>query len=245
MRRQAVIRALKHEPLAQLGRGAAFLWWNLVKFFRPSGLFVVLIGPDGSGKSTVSKGLQTYLNPLFQGSKYFHAHFKNLPRLRDLLRHLGFKAPDASPADPSEMRQAGPVPNRLRSVIFLIYYGIDYLLGYPVIFRARGRGQLIIFDRYYYDYLIQPGMTLPHWLLTLVMRLIPNPDAVVYLKNNPDVILSRKPELTRQELERQAAVCGQLISQLRQGAVVETTGTPEETTANVAEILLAKICRRV
>jgi thymidylate kinase len=248
LRRQAVIRALRHQPVAQLGRWAAFLWWNLLKFFRPSGLFVVLIGPDGSGKSTVSAGLQTCLSSLFQGSKYFHAHFKNLPRLRDLARLLGFKvAPEAptSQTVPEKSSRDERRLSRLHSLALLLYYTLDYLLGYPLIIRSRGNGELIVFDRYFYDYLVQPGMNLPHWLLTLVMWIIPNPDAVIYLKNSPEVILSRKPELTRQELERQGVVCGRLISQLDHGYLVETTGTPEETIAKVAKILVAKICRTV
>jgi thymidylate kinase len=246
LRRQAVIRPLRNQPLAQLGRWAAFLWWNLWKFLRPSGLLVVLIGPDGSGKSTLSAGLRKYLSPLFQGTKSFHAHFKNLPRLRDLARLLGFKAaPEAPASQPAtENSQAGRPLGRLYSLVLLLYYTLDYLLGYPLIIRSRGQGELIVFDRYIYDYLIQPGMNLPNWLLTLAMRMIPNPDVVVYLKNSPDVILSRKPELTRQELERQGAACDRLISRLPQGQVVETTGTPEETTAQVAKILLGKICRR-
>jgi thymidylate kinase len=245
LRRQAVIRALRPQPLPQIGRWAAFLWWNLWKFFRPSGLFVVLIGPDGSGKSTISAGLQKCLSPLFQGSTCFHAHFKNLPRLRDLARLLGFKvapeAPENQPV-PAKSSQDGHRMGRLHSLIMLLYHTLGYLLGYPLIIRSRGQGELIIFDRYFYDYLIQSSLSLPHWFLTLMMRLVPNPDMVVYLKNSPDVILSRKPELTRQELERQGALCARLITRLPQGQVVETTGTAEETTAKVTKILVAKIC---
>jgi len=246
LRRQAVIRTLRRQPLAQLGRWATFLWWNLLKFFRPSGKFVVLVGPDGSGKSTVSAGLQKCLSPLFQGNRCFHAHFKYLPRLRDLARLLGFRASPESPMNHPASEKFSKDPDfvaRLHSLILLLYYTLDYLLGYPLVFRSRGKGELIIFDRYFYDYLIQPGTTLPDWFLTLLMRMIPNPDMVVYLKNSPEVILSRKPELSRQELERQGAVCARLISRLPQGQVVETTGSPEETTAKVAQILVAKILR--
>jgi thymidylate kinase len=245
LRRQAVIRALRHRAMPQIGRWAAFLWWNLWKFFRPSGLFVVLIGPDGSGKSTISAGLQKCLSPLFQGGKCFHAHFKNLPTLRDLARILGYKVvPEAHKNEPvlAKLSQDGPRLGRIHSLIMLLYYTLDYLLGYPLIIRSRGQGELIIFDRYFYDYLIQSSLSLPYWLLNLMMRLIPKPDMVVYLKNRPEVILSRKPELTRQELERQGGLCAQLISRLPQGKVVETTGTAGETTAKVAQILVAKIC---
>jgi thymidylate kinase len=243
LRRQAAIRALRRQPLAQAGRWAAFLWWNLWKFFRPSGLFVVLIGPDGSGKSTVAAGLQQLLEPLFQGKRYYHGHFKNLPRLRDLAHLWGYKVAPETPSDPLVLekgRQDGSGKSKIKSMFSLLYYGLDYVLGYPAIFRGRGRGELILFDRYYYDYLIQPGMAVPDWCLTLMMSVIPKPDAVIYLQNNPEVILARKAERTRAELEQQGALCSRLISQLPQGRVVETTGTPEETITSAAEVLLQR-----
>jgi thymidylate kinase len=243
LRRAAVLRSLERNLPGQIGRWVAFLWWHLVKFVHPSGLFLVLIGPDGSGKSTIAQGLRHYFQPLFQASRYFHSNFKILPRLRDLARRLGFQK--AGGFDPGKTDTSSSPEElqfgRLRSLVYLIYYSLDYLLGYPVIIRARGRGELVIFDRYFYDYMIQPGMSLPRRLINMVLQWLPKPDAVVYLKNNPDVILSRKTELSREELERQGQMCNQVISSLSQGYLIETSGTPEETTDKVAKVLLRKI----
>jgi hypothetical protein len=153
----------------------------------------------------------------------------------------GFRVPeDRNPDVPSE---ANPAPrerqfSRLRSFGYLMYYGVDYLLGNPIMFYARGKGEFILFDRYYYDYLIQPGMSLPPWMIGMLMHLIPSPDIVVHLKNSPDVVLSRKPELSREEIVRQNAACAQLILRLRQGYVVETTGTPDETVQQLAKVMV-------
>lgn len=70
------------------------------------------------------------------------------------------------------------------------------------------------------------------------MHLVPQPDVVIYLKNDPDTILARKPELTREELERQGKACLQLIYQLKNGYIVETSGKVEETTRKVAWLLI-------
>jgi thymidylate kinase len=244
LRGNAILRAIKHAPFGQMCRWLSFLRWNLMKFFRPSGRFVVLIGPDGSGKSTISKKLERYLQPLFQGSCYFHGHFMIIPRLRDLAKLLGFKPSEEIAATNPDSGGFGERMIKfgiLRSMLYLTYYSLGYLLGYGVIFLRRGRGELIIFDRYYYDYLIQPGMSLPSGLIMMVSNLLPKPDLLIYLHNDPQVIFSRKPELTIKELVRQSAVCYQLIDRLPQGCLVETTGTPEEITERVAKILIDKM----
>ena len=241
LRRQAAARALTLNPPEQILRWLNFIWLNLLKFLRPSGRFVVLIGPDGSGKSTISQKLQDYLQPLFQGSRYFHGHFMIIPRLGDLAKLIGVNPSEKSSVirpDPQAPGEQVIEFGWLRSCIYLFYYSLGYLLGHGMIFRVRGRGELVIFDRYYYDYLIQPGMSLPAWLIMMVLHLLPKPDLVVYLRNDPQVILSRKPELTLKELVRQGEVCSRLIHRLPQGRVVETTGSPDDTTAKVAKMLV-------
>ena len=246
LRRLAVWRALRQHPGRQLTRWLEYFSGHLMRLLRPNGFFLVLVGPDGSGKSTISARLAHCLGPLFQGTKYYHSHFQILPRLGDLARlwRATPKAEDFSPRSHPALRPEDIRVGRLRSMIYLLYYTVDYLLGHLTLWRARGRGQLIIFDRYYYYYLIQPGLSLPQRPVKLAARLIPQPDTVIYLKNHPSVILSRKPELSREELERQEGVCTELITALPQGCVVETTGTPEETAAKAARIILDKILAR-
>jgi thymidylate kinase len=248
LRRKAILRAFGRQPKVQLYHCFNFFWRHLRKFFHPTGGFIVLIGPDGSGKSTVANGLKQQLWPLFDDYRYFHGHFEILPRLRDLAQLVGLKeTPENFPEKPAlagsneKTREFG----RLRSIVYLIYYTFDYLLGYPVIFRARGRGHLVIFDRYYYDYLIQPGMSIPAGLLWILMRLVPQPDVVIYLKNNSDTIFARKSELRTDELSRQGEICSQIINRLPQGYELETTGTPTETTLEVARVLVEKMSQEI
>lgn len=244
LRRQALWRGLRRQPLGQIGQILAFAWGHARNLWRPSGLFLVLIGPDGSGKSTISGKLRPLLQPLFTDTRYYHGHFMILPRLRDLGRLAGFNLATEDEEAPSGQPASKRADFGLwRSLLYLCYYGLDYILGYPAIFRARGKGELVIFDRYFYDYLIQARLSAPPWLIILVMRLIPTPDVIIYLKNDPAVIFSRKPELTPGELERQGSVCAKIISILSNGRVVETTESPEETTLRVAQLLIDDLTR--
>jgi thymidylate kinase len=249
LRQAAVKNVITHQPLTQSGRWLVYLWWNLWKFFRNNGLFVVLIGPDGSGKSTTAAGLRKYLTPLFQGTRYYHFRFEIIPRLRDLAKSFGLKihADDSenksATASGQEQENAVKV-SKLKSSCYLLYYALDFFLGHLVIWRARGYGQFIIFDRYIYDYLIQQTMSPPDWLTKVVLWLLPHPDAVVYLKNDPAVIHARKPELGRTALVRQGSACSRLISRFSHGYIVETTGTPELTTRQVGRLLVKQMLQK-
>lgn len=247
LQRLAIVRALA-QPLAQLGYWLAAVHSYVAKLWHPSGLFVVLMGPDGAGKSTVAEGLRSTLQPLFPYNRYFHGHFGILPRLRKIGRLVGLMPPgyegkkghSSATSGETEARPFGP----LQSLVYLLYYALDYLLGYPLLLYAKGRGELVIFDRYYYDYLTIGRMSLPEWLLELVRRIIPQPDVVVYLKNDPKVILGRKQELTQDQVIRQNLSCSRLIFRLPQGHELETRGSAAETIAGVQKIILEVMAQK-
>ncbi len=44
------------------------------------GLFLVLLGPDGSGKTTLAKELDKRLKPLFSSTEYYHGRFHLFPQ---------------------------------------------------------------------------------------------------------------------------------------------------------------------
>jgi thymidylate kinase len=208
---------------------------------------LVLIGPDGSGKTTVAGYLAAYLNSLFSQVRYFHGHFQILPRLRDLAPATAFKLrePASLPKSISSAEGQNNVKfNLWKSLFYISYYTLDSLLGHFFVFVARGRGELLIFDRYYYDYLIWPLITPLPGMLFWVKKLIPQPDLVIYLKNTPDLIIPRKPELSRGELVRQGLACEKLIEQLAHGQVVETSQIPEETAIHISKLLISKLTAR-
>jgi thymidylate kinase len=74
----------------------------------------------------------------------------------------------------------------------------------PRLFIWRWRNRIVIGDRYFYDYYIQNGF---NWrstfYLDLLTYLIPKPDYTIYLKNTAEVVFSRKPEISIDEILRQ------------------------------------------
>lgn len=158
------------------------------------GKFIVLMGVDGSGKSTVSSELK--LRCKTQGIEVAVKHWR--PHLLPPLRVR--KDNDSKPND----RNAKKKTNKLVSVVRLIYYSLDFLLGY--IFKIKKNtinGKHVIIERYYYDVVINP------WrynfynskLMDFFQQIIPNPDLIILLTVNPKLAFSRKGELNEELLK--------------------------------------------
>jgi thymidylate kinase len=158
-----------------------------------SGRFVVLVGPDGVGKTAVARALLAqHRGP----AAYFHF----LPPIRDpLLRSLGPAPPPPPKAAPGGWRVLG--------WIRLLRNAVRCWLGYLGSVRpALKRSWLIIGDRGWYGYVVQPYALKfhgPEWLARAVMRLLPRPHLVVNLSAPPHVIRERKQELTLLQIERE------------------------------------------
>jgi thymidylate kinase len=157
----------------------------------PTGFFVVLIGPDGCGKSTVADALLTVLARGFRRTARFHWRPGLLPRLgRGALSDSERASP---PATYSRYRG-------LASLARFLYYSFDFVVGYWLrLYPWRARTGLIIGERYYADVRVNParyGFDVPQWLSEFVATLVPKPDLTVLLTGEAEVIHGRKRELS-------------------------------------------------
>jgi thymidylate kinase len=113
------------------------------RWMRPTGLFVVVMGPDGVGKSTLIEQLVEALEPAFGGHKRFHWRPMLLWRRK-------------STQDTTKPHSLPP-HGLWSSMARLWAHVLDYSLGYWVVIRPLlTRSHLVIFDRYYDDVLIDP-----------------------------------------------------------------------------------------
>lgn len=169
-------------------------------WLQPTGQLVVLVGPDGSGKTTLSelvcRRFEATRIPV--SSVYLGAQKPLLPtRLwSQKIRKAFRKGPAVKPVKDVDRRQ------RLRGLAHIM---ADKWLRYIVQIRPRlVRGEVVVLDRYFYDL-----RTFPHplvrqrWFDTLVMSLIPEPTVIFCLRADPAVVAARKNELTTAETARQ------------------------------------------
>lgn len=160
---------------------------------RSAGGFVVLVGPDGVGKTSAAASLIRQ----FEGpTLYFH--YRPSPK--------GGNEPDPGHVT---MRAPRRRPGRLESTMRLGVNVIRFWLGYLVTIRpVLRRGGLVVGDRWAYGYLVRPEVLRYTGSRTAALRalkMMPRPDLVAVLVASPEEIRQRKPELTVQQIEAQLA----------------------------------------
>jgi len=163
---------------------------------RPTGLFLAMMGPDGSGKSTVAAQTALILAPAFRKIELMHWRPGFLPEFSGANAANGV-------TNPHKFEERG----RLLSTLKFFYYLLDFVLGYCFkIVPLRIKSTLVFFDRYYYDFLVDQKryrMNVPRWIVKACAGIVARPDAVFFLHAKPEVILERKREMSREELTRQ------------------------------------------
>jgi thymidylate kinase len=190
------------------------------------GVWLAVLGPDGSGKSAVLDGVERSLQRRFAGSRRFHLR-------PNLCRRVGRRRPSTDPHGR---------PNRSApwSWVKLAAWWLDYSLGYLVRVRpALRRRRLVLFDRFCDDLLVDPRRYRyggsPR-LAELLGRSIPRPDHVVVLDAPPEVLRARKGDVSLEETCRQREAYRRLAARVPNARVVDAARPLPEVVADVAAI---------
>ena len=242
IRLNVVWRAFTQAPMAQMIKTWRWAWGHLRQpISYPAGSFIVVLGSDGCGKTTVIYELMPLLEKLFTRSRRLAFNFNTVPHILGDLRNWIRRRRRRDHVSPNERVREGPrltpFPT-FRALAHLAYHTVGFLLGYPLLFVTRRRGELIIVERYFYDYFVQPSYArIPRWLLKAVLRLLPKPDAVIYLHGDAQLIHDRKPELPVNEIERQEAICRSLLLQAPNGHMIDVSASVSATARQIAHVV--------
>lgn len=192
--------------------------WRRVR--QPTGITLVVLGADGTGKSAVIERLKVLLAPPFRRMAQYHF----CPMLCRR-QHTGVVT----------VPHALPPRCTLVSWVKVFYHFADHWLGYLLQqWPARVQSTCIIFDRHFDDLLIDPRryrIQRAGWLVRVLRRLLPPRDRLYGLDAPPEVIRQRKAELSVEELDRQRAALRQLAQIEKRLLIVDCT-QPIEVVAN-------------
>lgn len=196
------------------------LW---LRWRHPTGLRIVFLGPDGSGKSTVIAAFSQQLKQAFRHVEYRHLRPGNPSK-------TAISSPVTDP-------HAKPRRGRLGSIAKLVHFWSTYLLGslfwlYPRYIRST----LVIFDRYYQDLLADPARYRYSGSLALARQLgrwLPQPDLVFILDAPAHLLQTRKQEVSMAESTRQRIAYRALVAEFDHASIVDTSRPLHEVVSDV------------
>jgi hypothetical protein len=201
------LRIVTAHRLRRFARNTAAVWPLLAAALRmvehlryPTGLVVLIVGPDGAGKSTLADSLEESCQEMFGRVERWHWRPDMLPNPSTL---VGGRSGD--PNHPHAGRPRG----RLLSLALLAYHWTDFFVGgWFKLSVLRIRGGLVLWERGWWDIAVDSRryrLRVPLKLVRALGRFLRRPDLALVLEASPDAILLRKTELDRTELLRQTA----------------------------------------
>jgi thymidylate kinase len=176
-------------------------------------MFIAVLGPDGSGKTTIIAKLVDSIYRNGGSAAVFH--------WRPQFRRNG--GPPIVVAEP----HGKPMRSLVVSLLKLPYLWWKFTAGYYTQVKPLLRsGNTVVFDRYFHDLLVDPARyryNAPGFLAKCLAACIPKPDLWVVLDAPLEILRSRKQEVTKEETVRQRKAYVDLAGTLRNAVVVDSS----------------------
>ena len=178
----------------------------------------VFLAPDGAGKSTLVSSFSEFLisNRLYTATHIIHLRPKFLPRLATVFRKK------ISPGEIKLPTKTQQKVNAWKYLFMSSYYFIDFLILYIARIRWLFKNEVILFDRYFYDFLVYHNYPVEKlgFYTRFLCKLIPKPKYIVIIGGDARVMAAKKNELSVEDTEAQlvnislikSTICNDFIS---------------------------------
>ncbi|HNT67363.1 MAG TPA: hypothetical protein PKN04_16375, partial [bacterium] len=233
LRFQLIKRFVIRNPLMSIKNSINWFLREIMSHFYKIAPIVAVVGPDGIGKSTT----------------LLHVNFNNTFFIDSVVRHwrpafLPSLASITGNSDPLYNENGSVQPRRTAGHLYfvrLVYYAFDFLVGHYFLDRFLSCTlRPVLYDRCWLDGWVDPlryGFS-STWGIKFLYRILPKPDIVVLLYDDPERIHSRKPELTQTEIQEQLDKWMQLFREGFVDAVIRVDAQPEEMAQRLRELII-------
>ena len=176
---------------------------DLVKrSFTSKGIIITFSGVDGAGKSTIIENIKYRIEKQLRRKVVVIRH---RPSILPILSAWTKGKEEAEKQAAATLPRQGKNKSTISSAIRFAYYYCDYLFGqFIVYFKYTLRGYVILYDRYYFDYINdsrRSNIDLPYSITRFGYRFVFKPEFNFFLYADVALILSRKQELDAASIE--------------------------------------------
>lgn len=205
-------------------------------------MLIVIIGPDGSGKTTIANKIQGAMVVKNIKTHHLAMNFELLPRFRDIINpFIKKKITNTHIAGELYAGMTDKQNSKIKGMVLVTWYSLDYFLGGFKLYGWNKSNEVVIFARYFYDYYFQRGhINTPHWYLNFLKNFIPKPDYIFTIKREPQDIFNLKPELTIEEIQRQQDEIDKLLAKEKNSYIIDGHNGVEDTLEQVMKIIMGE-----
>ena len=205
----------------------------LIKYLVPGTPMISIIGPDGSGKSTMSEMLVKILKKSERDVELVYggrgkSNIIPIKRIGNIYKKVEKK----------KMKKK----SFIKTIIYTIaapIYTLDLLIRYFFKIMPKRRSEkIVVTDRYASDILLMANV--PLWIKKILLSLFPKPTLTFYVYNTPEELYKRKGH-SIEDLKRQLSLFPTLQKKFK--AIPIKTQNKKKDFEKIAEITFRKLIK--
>lgn len=167
------------------------------------GLTITFSGVDGAGKSTIIEDIRHLLGDKYRKKVIVLRH---RPSLLPIISAWKYGKKEAEKRSIARLPRQGNNHSKITSYLRFGYYFLDYLIGQIYVWwKYLLRGYIVLYDRYYFDFILdgkRSNINISESLPKLLYPFIAKPNLNFFLYADVATILKRKQELSPTVIEK-------------------------------------------
>jgi thymidylate kinase len=217
---QSLLMFVKKQPinkgLSGVSNSLLYFLDTIKGLLNNKGFTITFSGVDGAGKSTVIENIARRIEKRLRKKVIVLRH---RPSILPILSVWSKGKERAHFNSVAHLPRQGKNKNIISSLLRFSYYYTDYLLGqFFVYFRYIIRGYIVLYDRYYFDFINdakRSNIVLPKPISLFGYRFLFKPKFNFFLFADADTILKRKKELSHSTINELTKSYKSLFRQLQ------------------------------